>query len=411
MTVQYFVGIDVALADHRVAVVGPDGEAVGKSFRVKANRQGLSQMTRTLSERGAAPDHTVVGLEASGHLWENLEASLSEQGYRVLVLNPLQLRRFRDVLRAKAKTDDLDAYLIAGLLRSGQAQGSYLPEEHLVSLRELARLRARRGSERQDYLRRLAALLAVVFPEHRQVLGDLTRWRAQALLQAFPTARHLAAATPHQLLKVAQEAGVRGFTVEEAEQLHRAAVESIYSGKAWQARGQVVRTLLAQIERLNASVEELDQAMQALLPPPDEGSGPSDAQLLLSIPGIGPKTAAVLVGELGDLRRFHSAKALVAYVGFYPKIEQSGQRASPPRLCPAGSPLARHTLYMAAVNAVRCSPQLRTLYLRKRSQGKTAKQALIVVAVKLLHIAYALVKQRVHFHPSRVLVAPEVIRP
>jgi len=95
-------------------------------LQVKANRQGLSQMTRTLSERGAAPDHTVVGLEASGHLWENLEASLSEQGYRVLVLNPLQLRRFREVLRAKAKTDDLDAYLIAGLLRSGQAQvGAY----------------------------------------------------------------------------------------------------------------------------------------------------------------------------------------------------------------------------------------------------------------------------------------------
>jgi transposase len=409
MTVQYFVGIDVALADHRVAVVGPDGEAVGKSFSVKASRQGLAQLAQTLGECGATPDQTLVGLEASGHLWENLEAFLSEQGYRVLVLNPLQLRRFRDVLRTKAKTDDLDAYLIAGLLRSGQAQGSYLPEEQLVSLRELARLRARLMQERQDYLRRLHALLVVVFPEHRQLLGELTTVRAQALLKAFPTARHLAAATPQELLKVAQEAGVRGFTLEDAHQLQRAAVESIYSGKAWQARGQVVRTLLTQMERLNASVEELDAAMQALLPPPDEDSGPSDAQLLQSIPGIGQKTAAILLGELGDLQRFHSTKALVAYVGFYPKIEQSGQRESPARLCAAGSPLARHALYLAAVNAIRRSPQLRTLYLRKRSQGKTAKQALIVVAVKLLHTAYALVKQRAHFDPSRLLVAPEVI--
>lgn len=410
MTAQYFVGIDLALEQHRVAVVGADGEARGKSFTIKANREGLSQLRRTLSERGAQPSQTVVGLEASGHLWENLEAVLTENLYRVLVLNPLQIRRFRDVLRTKAKTDDLDAYLIAGLLRSGQAQASYIPEEQLQSLRELARLRARLMQERQDYLRRLHALLAVVFPEQRQVLGDLTGVRAQALLKAFPTARHLAQAAPQQILKVAGEAGARGFTAEEAARLHQAAVESIYSGRAREARGQVVRTLITQIERLSASLEELDAAMQALLPPPDEGSGPSDAQLLLSLPGIGPQTAAVLLGELGDLRRFHSAKALVAYVGFFPQIEQSGQRQSLPRLCPAGSPVARQALYMAAVNAIRRSPELRTLYLRKRSQGKSAKQALIVVAVKLLHTAYALVRDRVHFEPSRLLVAPEVIR-
>jgi transposase len=65
---------------------------------------------------------------------------------------------------------------------------------------------------------------------------------------------------------------------------------------------------------------------------------------------------------------------------------------------------------MAAVNAMRRSPQLRTIYLRKRSQGKSAKQALIVVAVKLLHTAYALVRERAHFDPSRLLVAPEVLR-
>ncbi len=410
MNAQYFVGIDVASRQHRVAVVGKDGEAKEKSFTIAATRRGLTQLGRTLQERGATPDQTLVGLEASGHLWENLEAFLMEKGYRVLVLNPLQIRRYRDVLRKRAKTDDLDAYLIAGLLRSGQAEGSYVPDEQIQSLRELARLRARLMAERQNYLRRLAALLGVVFPEHRMLLGNLLALRARAVLKAFPTARHLAAASPQAILKVVGDSGARGFTQAEATRLHQAASESIYSGKAAEARAQVVRTLITQIERLSASVEELDAAMQALLPPPEAGSGPSDAQLLRSIPGIGPQTAAVLLGELGRLQRFHSAKALVAYVGYYPQIEQSGQRQSPPRLTEAGSPVARHALYLAAVNAIRRSPQMRTLYLRKRSQGKSAKQALIVVAVKLLHTAYALIKQGVHFDPSRVLVAPEVIR-
>lgn len=410
MTAQYFVGIDVALERHRVAVVGADGEAVGKSFTIPASRQGVAQLLRTLQERGATPAQTVVGLEASGYLWENLERFLTEQAYPVRVLNPLQVHRYRDVLRTKTKTDDLDAYLIAGLLRSGQAQASYVPQEQIQSLRELARLRARLMQERQNYLRRLHSLLAVVFPEHRQGLGELTTVRAQALLKAFPTARHLAQATPRQLLEVAQQAGARGFTLAQAHQLHHAACASLYSGKAQAARGQVVRTLVTQIERLSSSLEELDAAMQALLPPPEEGSGPSDAQLLQSIPGIGPQTAAILLGELGDLQRFHTAKALVAYVGFYPQIEQSGQRQNPPHLAPVGSLGARQALYLAAVNAIRRSPQPRTLYLRKRSQGKSAKQALIVVAVKLLHTAYALIQRRIHFDPSRVLVAPEVVR-
>ena len=89
-----------------------------------------------------SPDKGAGGLEAAGHLWENLEAALVGADYRVLVLNPLQTRRYRGVMRRKAKTDDIDAHVIAGLLRSG-AQASYVPDAQIQSLRELARLRAR----------------------------------------------------------------------------------------------------------------------------------------------------------------------------------------------------------------------------------------------------------------------------
>jgi transposase len=122
--------------------------------------------------------------------------------------------------------------------------------------------------------------------------------------------------------------------------------------------------------------------------------------------GIGPHTAATLLGELGALTRFTDARALVAYVGFYPVIAESGEQVAPPRLAPAGSRIARHALYLAAVNAVRRSAEWRTLYLRKRAQGKQAKQALIVVAVKLLHTVYAMLKHRRPYNPSRLLVAP-----
>ena len=139
--VERFVGIDVGLREHRIAILDRDGEAVGPSFTIAASTDGVATLVRTLAVRDATPTQTLIGLEASGHLWENLEAALGGAGYRVIVLNPLQTRRYRDVVRRKAKTDDIDAHVIAGLLRSGVAQASYVPDEQVQSLRELARLK------------------------------------------------------------------------------------------------------------------------------------------------------------------------------------------------------------------------------------------------------------------------------
>lgn len=406
MTAVYSVGIDVALRSHRVAVLGGDGEAVGRSFTIESTAGGFATLVATLHARGAVAAQSVIGLEATGHLWENLEAHLTRAGYRVVVLNPVQTRRYRDVLRRKAKTDDIDAYVIAGLLRSGAAAASYVPEETIQSLRELARLRARLMRDRQNYLRQLGAQLSVVFPEHPDALGDLLTARARGILRACPTAHHLAAATPHTIHHAAHSAGARGFTLEDATRVRDRARASIYSGKAATARGNVVRTLVTHLERLTAAIEELDTAMAAELPPPAAGGPPSDAELLHTLPGVGAHTVATLLGELGTLSRFTSSKALVAYVGFYPQLAQSGERAAAPHLVRLGSRLVRRTAYLMAVNAIRSSAEFRTLYLRKKAQGKKPKQALIVVAVKLLHTMYAMVRDRHVYTAGRVLVAP-----
>jgi transposase len=405
MSVSYCVGIDIALHAHRVGVLGPDGEAVGPSFAIAATQEGFADLVRTLQARGAVPAATLVGLEATGHNWENLEAYLVQAGYRVLLLNALQTRRYRDVLRRKAKTDDIDAYVVAGLLRSGSAEGCFVPDDQIQSLRELARLRARLMRERQDYLRQLVGQLDVVFPEHRTALGDVSTVRARGLLAAFPTAHHLAHATPAALRRVVH----RSFSLQDATTLRDRARSSAYSGKAAHARGQVVRTLLAQYTRLTTAIDELDEAMRALLPPTEATGGPSDATLLQTLPGVGPYTAGTLLGELGSFTRFANARALVAYVGFYPVISQSGERTALPYLSPVGSRIARHVLYLAAVNAVRRSVEWRALYLRKTAQGKTAKQALIAVAVKWLHTAYAMLKHRAPYDPSRLAGIPAIL--
>ena len=305
---ERFVGIDVALREPRVAVLDRDGEAVGPSFTIAASKDGAATLVRTLAARGATATQTLLGLEASGHLWEHLEAALVGAGYRGLALNPLRTRRSRDVLRRKAKTDDIVAHVIAGLIRSGAAQASYGPDEHIQSLREFARLRARRLDDWQDYLRQLIAHLDIVLPEHRTALGDLRRARARAIRAQFPTAQHLAQASPRAIRRAADDAGPRGVTLDDAHAVRDAARQSLYSGKAADARAQVVRTLVSQLDRLTTAIDEVDRAATALLPPSEPGTGPSDADLLQTIPGIGPHTAATLLGELGAPARFTIAQ-------------------------------------------------------------------------------------------------------
>jgi hypothetical protein len=149
-----------------------------------------------------------------------------------------------------------------------------------------------------------------------------------------------------------------------------------------------------QVERLTAAVDDLDRAAMALLPPSPPGTGPSDAELLQTIPGIGPQTAATLLGELGVLGRFTDARALVAYVGFpcSPKAANvSGDpgcrrwaRGSPamPSISPPSTPSAGVPSGARSICA--------------SGPGQEGQAGLMVVAVKLLHTAYAMLTHR---HP------------
>ena len=113
-------------------------------------------------------------------------------------------------------------------------------------------------------------------------------------------------------------------------------------------------------------------------------------ELLRSIPGVGPFIAASLIGEIQDMARFGSTKALTAYVGFDPKVRQSGHSLnSTGHISKRGSPHLRRSLFIAANVARRYDPTLQAIYEKKRSEGKSYTVATCVVARKLIAIIRA----------------------
>ena len=93
---------------------------------------------------------------------------MTEQKFKVIVLNPHQTNKFREALRFKAKTDDIDAYVIAGLLRSGEYAASYIPEETIQILREIVKLRHQLVTNRQNFERQAHALIRPALPGIRE---------------------------------------------------------------------------------------------------------------------------------------------------------------------------------------------------------------------------------------------------
>jgi transposase len=125
------------------------------------------------------------------------------------------------------------------------------------------------------------------------------------------------------------------------------------------------------------------------------------AQLVDSIPGLGViSTAAVLV-VVRDVQRFRSADALKAYLGLYPRRNQSGPRERPAHLARHGSRLVRHVLWNAAKAAIRVKhPQnpFRLLFDRLVAKGKSQATAIGAVCRKLVQVIYGVLKSQIPFH-------------
>lgn len=406
---MFYIGIDVAKKFHRCCILNSDGEKVCPSFSFDSSLKGFSILLDKLKGFSTTPKDFLIAMEATGNLWENLFEFITSKGFSPILLNPFQTNRFRQTIGKKIKTDDIDALTIAGLVRSGEAKSSYITDEIIQTIRELVRLRAGFMKELQDYERKVFSLLNVVFPEYLNIVKSPFGVASLQLLASFPTAKCFSNAKLNDLISIVRNIQGNNFDDTLLKSIIKSAKESIASGKADRARSISIRMLIAQIQQLKTHIAKLDKEIDSILNTPNQTSNPIISNLN-TIPGVGPKTIAAIIGEMGDITRFSSATSFVGSLGLFPVISCSGASTKPhPKMSKQGSPIARRALYMAAVASIRHNPALRNLYNKKISQGKASKQALIVVARKLACIIYSMFKYKSVFDLQRVFLPPKPI--
>ncbi len=160
----------------------------------------------------------------------------------------------------------------------------------------------------------------------------------------------------------------------------------------------VLTCLQTQMECLRTQIEAHIQAHERLR---------TAYELLLSICGIGKRTAMLLLAELGDLSRFPNVRDLVAYVGLAPHLQCSGSSVhGPSPLSKHGHAAIRKALYFPALSAARHNPAIRTLYQRLLAAGKPKMVALVAAMRKLLHQIYGVLRSGLVFDPAHVSAPP-----
>ena len=409
---MYYVGIDIAKRVHVCAVLDEDNSVVIKPFRFTNDEKGFKKLLVHLGRLACKRDDLIIGMEATGSLFENLYRHLKALAYPVVLLNPYQTSKFREMDTMKrVKNDNIDAVMIAALLKSGRFSKGYVSDEQLQSLRELYRHKESLANQIKALKRKTQTILTVVFPELETVIKDPFNVSGMALLEKYPTAKHYEYASIDRILKVFR--GIQGNTFDraKAEQLLDSAKHSVYSGVAKEARALHIRMNLKQIRMLQEMLDETLEAMQALFRDDaplkaEEKEVVSDIiDNLRSIPGVSDKTILALLAECGNLDRFHSAKGLVGYLGLYPTLDESGEKSRGGKLAKRGAKLAKRAIFLAAIAAIKHNEQMRTIYLKYRSRGKAKKEALIIVARKLISIIYAIYTRNEPYDPVRVFTA------
>ena len=399
-----YLGIDVSKDSSRFVIIDNDGEKYAKPFSLPNDKDSFSKLDSKLKELNLNPDNLLSGIEATGNLWENIYSFLTDNKFKVIVINPHQTKTFREALRFKAKTDDIDAYVIAGLLRSKDYASSFIPEDNIQSLREYTKLRYEFIKNKTDYERQASSLLSLTFPEYsKTAIKNPFAIASLAILKQFPTAKHLAIANPRDIEKIVRSIKGNNFNTSEIQSLINTAKDSIYSGRAKVARGLNLTMILSQIQALIDSIALLDKQIQDLLS--DNNDGNSLDSNLSTIPGIGPKTIAAVLSAIGpDANAFSSSKKFIGYIGFFPQIYESGRTKKDNIVSNRGPKYLRWALYVAAVACIRHNPELRTIYYKKISQGKAPKQALICVAKKIALMMFSIIKSGKPYDPKRVFV-------
>lgn len=394
------VGIDVSKEKSMVCMVRPYGELIHSPYEIEHTESGLNDLCEKILSYG---EEVRVVLEATSAYHFPVVARLQEAGIFVCVCNPLVMKRYAATALRKGKTDKLDSVRIANYgVENWFNLTQYQPlDEVYEELRLLGRQYAHYITIKVESKLALDNLLDRVMPGIKKLLSsnrsdEPTKDKLSDFVERywhFDNIRKMSeTGFKEDYCAWAKEKGYRR-NQSKAEAIYQMACDGIPT-----LSSSISSTEMLLLEAVRI-LRETNRTLQNILSQMEEiATGLPEYQTVRGMPGVGGVLSVRLIAEIGDVRRFHSGSALIAYCGIdAPPFQSGGFTGTQRRISKRGSSLLRKTGYEVMKCLKATKPKTDTavydFMLKKEAEGKPKKVAKIAALNKFLRIYYARVKE------------------
>lgn len=383
-----YIGIDIAKFKHFASVISLDGKVIVKPFPFENSRQGFMKLIEEIENF----HDCLIGLESTGHYAENLIQFLYERNYSIAVINPIQTDSLRDSNIRKTKTDKIDTMLIAQCLMLNKYSLVQAKDIDIIKLRRLSRFRLEMVQQQTRIKTQLTGCLDIVFPELSSYFkGNLHLKTTYALLEKYSSAKAIRSARIDGLTNLLYNNSKGKYNQEKALELKNLAKNSV--GLDNPSIELQIQCLIKQLRLYQNQLKDIDFSIMTLM---EIIKSP-----ILTIPGVGYNLGAMIISEIGDIKRFSNPSKLLAFAGLDPVVKQSGNfQADSMKISKRGSTYLRYAIYRVAFLIIYNNETFHNYYLAKRSQGKIHSVALGHVCNKLVRIIFKILTDDIPFNLS-----------
>ena len=391
------VGIDVSKSKSTVAILNGDGSIRAKPFNVRHTADELLALVNYIKGTSEVP---TILMEPTSHYHYPLLKAFQEANLPVCLINPYQMKKYGDTALRKAKTDKRDSIRIAQYaLEKSYSLIPYTPsDQKYEDLRFLSRQYSQRISTLTGNKVQLLDLLDQTMPgitsllplksrdpDNCVLLRFVKRFKSFDMIRKMGKTRFLES---FQLLVRKTKdrcAGTKGLRIYEL------ALNSVTTRGDNPLMAMTQEQCVALISTSQKAADEINLQMRTIAETLPE------YKVLRSMAGVGDRLGPIILAETGDIRRFHSGKALNAYAGNDAPPYQSGQFESRNRhISKRGNPALRKACFEVMQALKLTKPQDDPVYLflaKKEQEGKPYNVAKMAAVNKFLRIYYARVME------------------
>ncbi|MDX2817464.1 IS110 family transposase [Streptomyces sp. PA03-5A] len=384
---ELWAGTDAGKAEHHCPVIDGDGVKV-LSRRVSNDEHELLELMSDVLDLADGDAVTwAVDLNAGGAAL--LIALLTGHGQRLFYIPGRTVHHASGSYRGDGKTDAKDAYVIADQARMRRdLQPLQEWDDIAIDLRILTARRYDLTADRTRAINRLRAQILEYFPALERAFDYSTSKAALVLLSGYqmPAAlrrigrSRLATWLSNRKLRNAE--AVAAAAVEAAQAQHTAVPGERTAAAMVHTLARAVMALDEEIARTDAAIEARFRQHQ-------------HAAVITSMPGIGTLLGAEFIACTGgDMDAFGSSGRLAGVAGLAPVPKDSGRISGNMRRPHRYHRRLLRVFYLSAQVAARCCPTSQAFYQRKRSEGKTHKQAILALARRRLDVLWALIRDQ-----------------